>query len=263
MIMTHQIKKRATKVPVHRAGFHKLISDWKKTGGYPHPSDNEEDFYKEVMDEAQEYIDKFDKGEMTADDLTDKMDEIAQGIMENDESEAGATVLYGKNDEDIHTIGNYHNDTEGDFWVTWHSTDAWRGYYDVESKKWTNVHSDNILSYSEDSEDLKKFDEALQDALVAKHIEFARVFTRSSNVFSNGYDFFVPKEEAKKVEGIAKNLAKKFRDPDKYEFTVLTGANPSEATPHDKMFVEAVHELKKGGTPESAVKKVLEKHKAD
>lgn len=258
--MTHQIKKRATGVPVKHAGFHKIFVDWQSSGNYDAPSKNQDDFYKEVEEEAQELIDKFEKGEITEEELRDKLNEIADGIMESDYDEAGATVYYGDSDEP-HTIGTYHDFTDGDFDVKWKSTDAWRGYYDVvPSKGWKALHSDVILAYSEDAENLEKMDKELQDEMNERGIKYARVFTRTSNVFSSGLDTFVEAGHVKEVEGLAKKLAKKYRNPEDFELTALTGANPSEATKQDKMLVEAVHELKKGSTPEQAVKKVLKRH---
>lgn len=261
--MTHQIKKRKPSVPVKHAGFHKVFEDWKSTGNHDSPSKNVDEFYKDVYDDAEKYVEQFEKGEMTADELKDNLDDIATGMIDDDRSEASATVYYGKagDESDVYTIGYYHNDTDGDFEVKWQDSGGWRGYYDViPSKKWKLLHTDNILSYSEDSENLKKFDDALQDALVAHGIKFARIFTRSSNVFSTGLDTFVEAGREKEVEGIAKSLAKRYRNPADYELTALTGADPSSATKQDKMLVEAVHELNKGATPEQAVKKVLKRH---
>jgi hypothetical protein len=259
--MTHQIKRKS-KEPAHRSGFHKIISDWKSSNNNS-PSKNVDEFYENVMSDAKEYIDAFDKGEMTADDLKDRLDEIAEGYMEDDRSEAPATVYYGKSSDEpeVAIIGHYQNDAEGDFDVKWVSSGGYRGYYDViPSKKWKLLHSDNILSMSEDSENLKKFDDELQDVMTQKGIKFARVFSRSSNVFSTGLDTFVEAGRSKEVEGIAKNLAKKYRNPADYELTALTGADPSTATKQDRMLVEASHELAKGATPEEAVKKVLKRH---
>ncbi len=51
------------------------------------------------------------------------------------EDEPVATVYYGTNDEPYH-ISLTRNETDGDFWVTWHPTDPWRGYYEPESRKY-------------------------------------------------------------------------------------------------------------------------------
>lgn len=259
--MTHQIKKRATGVPVKHAGFHKILEDWKSRGDHDAPSRNHEEFYKDLMENCKEDYDKFMKGELTQEELLEKMNETSEWMLSDDRNEPEATVYYNGDEEDPHTISEYSDDTDGEFTPVWHSTDAWRGYYDIKpSKKWKLLHTDNILAYSEDAQNLEKMENELKDTLQEKGIKFAIVSSRSSNVFSQGLDTFVEAGREKEVEGIAKSLAKKYRDPSDYELTALTGADPSTATKQDRMLVEASHELAKGATPEEAVKKVLKRH---
>jgi len=176
---------------------------------------------------------------------------------EVDEAEPEATVYYS-GDEQPYLITHYQDMTEGDFETKWVSTDAWRGYYDAKSSdKWESVHTDNILSYSEDEGELKKFDDELQSRLKDEDIRYARVFTRSSNVFSTGYDFFVEKGKAKQVKEFVKLLADKYRDPAKYQFTALTGTDPSKATETDVKFAKYAGDILSGRKTFEQVKKEL------
>lgn len=193
--------------------------------------------------------------------MSDSEDEMS-GYISDDRSEPAATVFYSDEEDYPKTIGTYHDDTEGDFEVKWVSTDAWRGYYDiVPSKDWELVHTDTALSYSHDEAELKQFDDTLQKMLNKFGIKYARVFSRSSNVFSTGYDFFVEKAKATQVKGLVKLLAVKFRDPERFRFTAMTGADPSEATADDKLFVKYAGQLMAGKKSLKQIKKELEGRK--
>jgi len=245
---------------IHKVGKHK--SDFKSFGDFKGsltylPDRNAEDWEKEVMNIYNDYKEKYEKGELTKEEAEEKAQGDADAVVEYDGEEPCATVYYynysnapmDESDEENqypHIIGNYKDDTGGDFDVEWHSTDAWRGYYEVTSKGWVNVHSDCILSMSEDAGDLEDFDKKLTEKLNEIKIGYAKVFSRTSNVFSSGYDFFVQKEDVTKVKGIVNTLLKVHRDPEKFKFTALTGTDPSKATIEDKVFVESVDKLKKG-----------------
>jgi len=178
-------------------------------------------------------------------------------VTSDDRNEPVATVIYG-NDDYPHTIGYYHDDTEGDFKAVYHRTDGWRGYYDIEcSDDWEAVHSDCILSYSHDSENLKRFDELFRKALDTMGIKYARVFSRTSNIFSQGYDFFVEKGMADKVEALRVVLSAKLRDDDAFRATALTGKDPENLDEHDKLFVKASKLLEQGMNAEQAVEYVF------
>jgi hypothetical protein len=176
--------------------------------------------------------------------------------IDDDEQEPSATVIYG-DDETPHIISEYTDTTEGDFDVKWVSTDAWRGYYELTSKNWAKVHTDVALGWSEDEQNLKKFDDELRSVLNKNGIQYARVFSRSSNVFSSGYDFFVKKEDASKVKGVVGLLAVKYRDPEKFRFTALTGTDPSKATPADVKFVKYAGDILSGRKTFEQIKKEL------
>jgi hypothetical protein len=258
------VKRGMHKILIHKLKVEAAFDKWKKAGTSVKPRMNEKEFYESVLDYlSEDDKKKFEDGKMTEEEFFDKLDRCAEGVMSDDEGEPNARVFYSDDEDEPHTIGHYHDDTDGDFSISWVSSGGWRGYHTVKSKRWTNVHTDDILSMSEDAGDLEQFDKEFQETLKGKGIRFARVFTTTSNVFSTGYDFFVPNNDAPKVMGIAKSLAKKHRDPEKFEFTALTGTDPSKATPKDKLFVKAVGELKKGATPEEAVKKVLKEKKEE
>lgn len=147
----------------------------------------------------------------------------------SDRDEPCATVIYGDDETDVRTIGNYHDDTEGDFTVKWVSTDAWRGYFEVESTEFARVHTDCILSHSADAVELKFFDDAVRRFCDERNIDYARVFTRTSNVFSGGYDFFVRKKHLRNIEELMPLVAELqkqktlHRDEERFNLTALTG----------------------------------------
>lgn len=181
------------------------------------------------------------------------IDEMAQSWVSDDLNEASATLFYDDNKTPT-LIGEYdnlnENDISDDFTLTYVKTDAWRGYYDIKpNQNWKLLHTDNILSMSEDEKNLKKFDDELQAELRKKGIHYVRAFTRSSNVFSTGYDFFVESGKEKEAKKVAEDLAKKYRDPEAYSFTALTGKDPSEAKPEDKVFHQEAKKILAGQTP--------------
>lgn len=225
------------------------------------PSKNVAEWEKEYVEELSERVSGAKAGKFSPAQLAKEVKSVAEsmeGIIEDDESSPSATVIYS-DDDTPQTIGHYHDYTDGEFRVEWKSTDAWRGYNEVYSDNWKKVHSDNILSMSADAEELKKFDDALQDMLKKQDIRFARVFTTSSNVFSQGYDFFVEKGRAGQAVLLAKLLAVKFRDPERYNLTAMTGADPSDATPADRKFADIASRMLAGKLTYAQAKKEIEK----
>lgn len=110
------------------------------------------------------------------------------------EDEPCATVLYEKDDQP-YVISHTRDETEGDFSVSWHSTDPWRGYYETKSEEYALVNTAELLSYHESEEMLKNFDERIRELFDEHGIDYARVFARSSNVFFQNYDLYVKKEQ--------------------------------------------------------------------
>jgi len=110
------------------------------------------------------------------------------------EDEACATVFY-KGDDQPYVISHTRNETEGDFTVEWHSTDPWRGYYEAKSEKYVLVNTAELLAYHESGNMLKEFDERIRELFDEHDIDYARVFTRSSNVFYQNYDLYVKKDQ--------------------------------------------------------------------
>jgi hypothetical protein len=110
------------------------------------------------------------------------------------EDEPCATVLY-KRDEQPYIVSHTRNETEGDFSVSWHSTDLWRGYYETESNKYSMVNTAELLAWHESEKMLKDFDERIRELFDEHDIDYARVFARSSNVFYNNYDLYVKKKQ--------------------------------------------------------------------
>jgi hypothetical protein len=178
---------------------------------------------------------------------------VCQSCLSDDESEPVAVVIYSDNPEERATIGHYHDGTEGDFKAVYHRTDAWRGYYDVEpSEKWAKLHNDCALWGSEDEGNLVQFDNVLRELLEKLDIRWARVMTRSSNVFSQGYDFFVEKKHLKKAVKIAERLNKMYRDPAEFTLTAITGKGKREAKATDYILAAYAAALLGGKKPEEA-----------
>ncbi|MCJ7425221.1 hypothetical protein MUP01_13280 [Candidatus Bathyarchaeota archaeon] len=110
------------------------------------------------------------------------------------EDEPCATVLY-KRDDQPYVISHARDETEGDFSVSWHSTDPWRGYYETKSEKYSLANTAELLAYHESEQMLKDFDEKIRELFDEHGIDYARIFARSSNVFFQNYDLFVRKEQ--------------------------------------------------------------------
>lgn len=104
-----------------------------------------------------------------------------------------ATIFYGK-DKEPHYITLARNETDGDYRANWHSTDPWRGYYELTSDKYVSVFSDAILAYHESEAMLMKFYDKAMDEFDTRRIEYARSFTRMSNVFSTGFGIWIRKQ---------------------------------------------------------------------
>jgi len=105
------------------------------------------------------------------------------------EDEPIATVYY-RDEEEPHFITHARNDTEGDFRASWHSTDPWRGYFEVESEHYAKIFSDTILAYHESEVMLKELNDRVMERYRDAGIDFARVFPRTSNLFATGYDIW-------------------------------------------------------------------------
>lgn len=110
------------------------------------------------------------------------------------EDEPCATILY-KRDDQPYVISHTRDETEGDFSVSWHSTDPWRGYYETKSDKYSLVNTAELLAWHESEKMLKDFDERIRELFDEHDIDYARVFAISSNVFYNNYDLYVKKEQ--------------------------------------------------------------------
>jgi len=108
------------------------------------------------------------------------------------EDEPCATAFFNRDDQP-YAISHTRNETEGDFSVSWHSTDPWRGYYETKSDKYNLVNTAELLAYHESEKMLKDFDERIRELFDEHDIDYARVFARSSNVFYNNYDLYVKK----------------------------------------------------------------------
>jgi len=184
---------------------------------------------------------------------------LCGGCRESDGNDPVLTIM--TNDEDLDNsdygleadegllripVGQYINNTGDAFRAEWKATGGWRGYYEVIAKGWVKFHSDCILAYSEDSKELEDFDDEIERYFREKNVRFAKVFSRTSNVCSQGYDFFVKKEDFKTAEEVRDALAQvnklkeKFRDEERFLRTSITGS--SKETKEGKLLVKA-HKL--------------------
>ena len=148
------------------------------------------------------------------------------------ESEPIGSVYYNDDSGELDDSNNkkgsmdiitpYRNETP--FELKWKKTDDWRGHYIVEkSDGWVNVHSDCILSGSVDSAELKEFDKKFGDFCEKKGIRIAKVFAITSNLFSSGYDLFVPEINVRDVEEFISGLKEKHRSVYQFNKSVWSG----------------------------------------
>lgn len=141
--------------------------------------------------------------EVTGGDLKDsERGELREQVdmwLSDSRGEPSATVVY--NGEERRAITPY--DKPRGFDTEWHSTDAWRGHYSVESSdNWMRVNTDTILTGHHTEKDLKEMQERLREEFKRQGIEWVEVYPRTSNVFATGFDIFVKKgdkEEALKT----------------------------------------------------------------
>lgn len=191
-------------------------------------------------------------GETQYEYLCDECKDITES-----EAEPKATVVYSDEPDSCMYITDYRDDTEGDFRVSWHSTDGWRGYYEViPSDNWRLIQSDCSLWGSYDSAQLEEFDQKFRELLESHGIRWARVMSRTSNVFSSGYDFFVEAQHYGLAMTWRTFLALHFRDPERFQKTALTGADPAEWSDTDDKFYEAYKLVQDGFDPKDAVEQV-------
>lgn len=150
-----------------------------------------------------------------------------------------AVIIFGDNEDYPSYITPTRDETEGIFSVAWVDTDGWRGYYELSSDSWVKIHDDCILSYSKDSHNLKEWDDLAMELLREHYIPFARAFPRTSNVFSCGYELWIPAEKEEEFkELISESLEqakKKLRDSWEFTQTAITGKDPDQCDKNDKL----------------------------
>lgn len=136
--------------------------------------------------------------------------------------------------------------------LSWTRVDPWRGYYALQpTDEWSILHSDPILRYSQNATKLQEFDKQLTTRLKKMGIKYIKAFTKTSNLFSTGYDLLVPEDQINKAKAVSIILALKYRDPQKFKATALTGKYPNELTPQDKLLVYLVEKLNEGEEPQN------------
>jgi len=143
-------------------------------------------------------------------------------------------------------------------------TDGWRGYHEpVKPEGWIEYHSDQALSYSEDEQELKKFDVDVKKMLWEMGIEFALCYSQTSNVFCMGYDILVKvdKDQLKMFALIMRlqRLRLQYRDADRFARTALTGSD--EDTKESRLLVKASRMLEKGVDFDEVKETIMEEMK--
>jgi len=168
--------------------------------------------------------------------------------------------------EDIENLQfEYGEDIEGSpIQFEYHHTDAWRGYYEPKAEEWDILHSDCILAYSEDEQELKKFDIDIKKILWKLGYEFAICFGSTSNLFSCGYDIMIKKtdkEDILKYMALTMKLMQlntKYRDPERFRMTALTGKSEG-FDDKDRLLAEASKRLEQGENFETVKQDILKK----
>lgn len=176
---------------------------------------------------------------------------VCDSCMDHDRSEHVTVVRFSYDDDplDAHTIGEYHNDTDGEFNVVWHRTDAWRGYTEiVPSEKWVKLHSDAGLMWSEDEKNLADFDKLVRAKFKKAGIEWARVISPTSNLFCCGYDLYVEADKLEEAEELVGNLREQLRNGIDFAITAMTGKDPKDCTPTDVAFAAVASKIMSRGT---------------
>ena len=150
--------------------------------------------------------------EVIADEIQDFFDykqicdECRLSIENSDRETAPVSVNYSDDLEYTHTIGSYHDDTDGAFGIAYTRIDGWRGYYTVHSDSWTSITAEQILFLHPNTDNQEKQVGKILDAFDDKDIEYAKVFSATSNVCSTSFDLFVRNEDVKKATKIVASL---------------------------------------------------------
>ncbi len=171
---------------------------------------SEDDFFEfEVCDSCGEKIVYDDYS--CSHYLEDKV--ICSACHESDMESASTIVKYSDGDKEVYRIGMYsaysdcdelYSDDEiFDFfeYQEYHSTDGWRGYYDLpyNKEKLTCITSGWVTGWADESHEYKNKAIDLNEIL-DKHSEdlpftLYWVFSRTSNVFSTASEILVPDED--------------------------------------------------------------------
>lgn len=111
------------------------------------------------------------------------------------ESEPIATLYYGTCDTP-NIISETRNETDGAFVAKWHSTDPWRGYYEVASSPYVMINEAESLAWHESQEMLRKFAETARILFEKHSINYVKAFARTSNLFCQTFYLFVDRTQA-------------------------------------------------------------------
>jgi hypothetical protein len=126
--------------------------------------------------------------------------------------EACATAFYGEDSKPLR-LSETKNETNGDFRLEWHATDAWRGYYGIKSSRYVLVDTEELLACQESQTMMVAFDKVVRELFQKHRIDYVRVFSRTSNVFCQNFYLFAKKSQAIHASVLV-GLAKKKVDYD-------------------------------------------------
>lgn len=170
---------------------------------------------------------------------------------ESDESNSSSVVFYNYDssvggipiDDDegrsamLCRIGDYFDETGGQFGRKYIETDGWRGYYETVVKGcWTLLHEDQLLAYSEDGAELREMIDKIKNTAIESGIPIAVMVNPTSNVFSSNVDVYVHDDHAGELDALMKKLVKEHRSAYRHAFTAMTGKDLKNAEPGDHEF---------------------------
>lgn len=139
-------------------------------------------------------------------------DVICYGCYEYDEAHASTVMIYNHPDYEngqSQRVGEHINDTEGEFREEHHYS-GWRGYTEVVSDTWTEVHQDAILMGHSHNDDIREFDKRFKMLLETHAIPFAVCLSPTSNCCSTAVGFMVPNDFVPFVERVIRTLKCKY-----------------------------------------------------
>jgi hypothetical protein len=189
------------------------------------PKKHIDEWESDLKDELQKVKQKYLSNGISFKEAKDLISELQREfeIMVREEDPIGAVSFNYENSNNPAIIGYYNEDErlEGQGINTyWKSSSGYRGYNELylsPDSPWEILHEDVALGWSNDEENLIKYDRLLKDYLRKKGIKWAVVSLTTSNVFSSNIYFLVEKGRKKEVESFSERLKKRLRNPEDFD----------------------------------------------